>query len=213
MSKILTCKGASLLFESSIQCFPCILLKLWEVLPKFHLIIDIFAFGYTEGLAQDDCMSRLSAHKRWYQLQTDLVVNKHETCWWSQPSKLHTVALKQHNVTLTVTLCLEKLKLNSVRYVTQNSNFCKPGSHFTEQMSSGFPSDVPQLLCLSAAFCPQKQPCAAAAASVCRQPTCCFQEPPWLTEFRQRTSEGKPDDIFSIKYDPVSLKLLFCAAY
>ncbi len=62
--------------------------------------------------------------------------------------------------------------------------------------------------------CTQQWPAAAAAASVCRQPTCCFQEPLWITELRQssrRTSEGKPEDIFSVKYDLVSLKLLFCA--
>ncbi len=62
----------------------------------------------------------------------------------------------------------------------------------------------------------QQQPTAAAAASVCRQPTCCFQEPPWITESRQSgrwTSEGKPEDIFSIKYDLILLKLLFYVTY
>ncbi len=42
----------------------------------------------------------------------------------------------------------------------------------------------------------------------CRQPACCFQEPPWIAELRQsshRTSKGKPEDIFSTKYDPVWL--------
>ncbi len=28
-----------------------------------------------------------------------------------------------------------------------------------------------------------------------------------------RTSEGKPEDTFSIKYEPIILKLLFCATY
>ncbi len=45
-------------------------------------------------------------------------------------------------------------------------------------MSSGFPTDVLQLLCL-------QLPAAAAAASVCRRPTCCFQKPLWITELRQ----------------------------
>ncbi len=49
-------------------------------------------------------------------------------------------------------------------------------------------------------------PGAAAAALVC-----CFQDLSWITELRQSsrsTSEGKPEDIFSIKYEPVLLKLL-----
>ncbi len=40
----------------------------------------------------------------------------------------------------------------------------------------------------------------AAAASVCRQPTCCLQVPPWISALRTsigRTSEGKPEDILS----------------
>ncbi len=52
--------------------------------------------------------------------------------------------------------------------------------------------------------CPQQLPTAAAAVSVCRQPTCCFQGPLWITELRkgsQRTSEGKPEEILSIKYE------------
>ncbi len=58
----------------------------------------------------------------------------------------------------------------------------KIGKNVEVKMSSGFPSDVLRLLCLSAAFylrsCHQQRPTAAAAASVCKQPTCCFQEPP-----------------------------------
>ncbi len=91
--------------------------------------------------------------------------------------------------------------------VAQNSNFSKTGSYFSEEISSGFPSHVLQLLCLSAAFdlAELSQQLPAAAASVCRQPTCSSQEPPWITELRQSsrtTSEGKPDDIFSKKIWP-----------
>ncbi len=95
-----------------------------------------------------------------------------------------------------------------------------------EKMSSGFPSDVLQLLCLSAVFylaeLSPKTTTAAAAASVCRQPTCCFQEPPWITELRQSsctTSKGKPEDIFSIKKWPnfskiaVLYKVLSCIRF
>ncbi len=41
---------------------------------------------------------------------------------------------------------------------------------------------------------------------------CCFQESPSIIELRRshRTSKGKPEDIFYIKYDPVSPKFLFC---
>ncbi len=81
-------------------------------------------------------------------------------------------------------------------------------------MSSGFPpmsydcSDCLQSFILAAL-----STITAAAASVCRQPACYFQEPPWITESRQssrRTSEGKPEDISSVTYDLVLLKLLFC---
>ncbi len=83
-------------------------------------------------------------------------------------------------------------------------------------MSSGFPSDVLRLLCLSASFIlaelsPKTTRCCS-CTSVYRKPSCCFQEPPWITELRQsscRTSEGKPEDFFFIKYDPILLKCCF----
>ncbi len=37
---------------------------------------------------------------------------------------------------------------------------------------------VSPLMSYDCSICPKQQPAAAAAASVCRQPTCCFQEPP-----------------------------------
>ncbi len=43
-----------------------------------------------------------------------------------------------------------KTKLNGwCYYIAQNSNFDEIGSYLMEKMSSGFPSDVLQLLCLS----------------------------------------------------------------
>ncbi len=79
-------------------------------------------------------------------------------------------SLKQQCITLTATPWLQKTKLhNACYYIAQNSNFSKTESFFKEKMSSGFPSDVLQLLCLSAAFylvsCPQQRLAAAAAAA------------------------------------------------
>ncbi len=65
-------------------------------------------------------------------------------------NKLSSWNLKQHCVTLTAT---RGAKLNGACwYVTQNSCFSKTGSYFMEKTSSGFPSDVLQLLCLPADF-------------------------------------------------------------
>ncbi len=54
-------------------------------------------------------------------------------------------SLKHHYVTLTATHSFKKRTLT----VTQNSNFGKTRSYFTEEMSSGFPSDVIWLLCIN----------------------------------------------------------------
>ncbi len=59
------------------------------------------------------------------------------------------LCLKQHYVTLTVTCGFEKQHLTMHYNTAQNSNSSKTGSYFMERMSSGFPSDVPQLLCLN----------------------------------------------------------------
>ncbi len=59
------------------------------------------------------------------------------------------------------------------------------------------PFSVLSVFFLSAAFylaeLSQQRPGAAAAASVCRKPMCCFQEPPWVMGLRQssrRTSSA-----------------------
>ncbi len=57
---------------------------------------------------------------------------------------------------------------------------------------------------------------AAAAASVCRHPTCCFQELPRIAQLMHsshRPLKEKTENIFPIKYELVSPKLLFFVTY
>ncbi len=116
---------------------------------------------------------------------------------------------------------LRKTKMNDARScVAQNSNFSKTGSYFTEKMSSGFPSDVLQLFCLSAAFY-----LAELSPTTTRCCSCSFNLQAAYTLLsgtsvnhrveaeQSRTSEGKPQDIFAIKYDGILLKLLICEMY
>ncbi len=66
---------------------------------------------------------------------------------------LQALHLKQNCVTLTTTHSYEKWNFTiHINMMQKNSNFSETGSHFMEKMSSGFPSDVLRLLCLSAAF-------------------------------------------------------------
>ncbi len=59
------------------------------------------------------------------------------------------------------------------------------------KMSSGFPSDILRLLCLSAAFYSGKlSPTTTHCWNLCE-----------LRQSSRRTSEGKPEDIFPVKYD------------
>ncbi len=60
--------------------------------------------------------------------------------------------LKHQYVTLIVTGSFENQLNNARLSVAQNSNLTETGSYFVEKMSSGWPSDVPPLLCPSAAF-------------------------------------------------------------
>ncbi len=120
-------------------------------------------------------------------------LNKH-VLFWS----------KQQYVTLTTTRTFDKRNVKTHFNTShKNSKFRKTGSHFMEKMSCGFPSDVLQLLCLSAAF-----------YFVELSPTftwcCSFGLPAvymllsgalWFQELRQsshRTPEGKPQDISDI---------------
>ncbi len=82
-----------------------------------------------------------------------------------------------------------------------------------EKMSSGFPSYVLWLLCHNSdsrkflkATCrlPANRSCSCSSGSLLGTA---------LLNCSCRTSEGKPEDIFSVKYDPVLLKLLFCVTY
>ncbi len=86
-----------------------------------------------------------------------------------------------------------------------------------EKMSSGFLSDVLRLLCLSAAFY-----LAELSSATTRCCSCSFglQAAYMLlsgtsvnhrVETEQDRTEGKPEEIFSIKFELVSPKLVFCA--
>ncbi len=68
-----------------------------------------------------------------------------------------------------------------------------------------FPSDVLRLLCLNSVI----------HRGSWKQHVGCLQTEAAAADRQssRRTSERKPEDIFMVKYGPVSLKLLFCAAY
>ncbi len=69
-------------------------------------------------------------------------------------------------------------------------------------MSSGFPSDVLRLLCLSAAFY-------FSGAVTSNNPLLPMQ----LRSARKRKSSRRTSERKLVKYDPILLKLLFCATY
>ncbi len=85
-----------------------------------------------------------------------------------------------------------------------------------EKMSSGFPSDVLRLLCLPEVFylvklSPNNYPLLQLQLQLQSAGSLhvAFRN---ITELRQssrRTSERKPEDIFSIKYDPIYLNYCF----
>ncbi len=96
----------------------------------------------------------------------------------------------------------------------------KPGSYFTEKMSSGFPSDVLRLLCLSAAFylvelSPTTTRCCCCSFSL--QAAYMLLSGTSVNHSVEAEQwediRGKTRGHFVHKYDPVLLKLLFYAMY
>ncbi len=129
------------------------------------------------------------------------------------------LVLERHCVTLTETCCFNKRNLAMhVNTSHKTAVLVKPRHILQRKCPLVFP-----LMSYDCSVCLQPfiqwgchQQLTAAAASVCRQPTCCFQEPSWITELKQSsrgTSEGKPENIFSVKYDQVLLQLLLCATH
>ncbi len=100
-------------------------------------------------------------------------------------------ALKQHYVTLTATNCFEKQNLMMhVNTSHKTAILVKSGHNLQRKCPPVFPLmflTIALSLCslLFLRSCHQQRPGAAVAASVCRKPTCCFQEPLWITELRQ----------------------------
>ncbi len=102
----------------------------------------------------------------WFQFQEVHFSEVLVLCFWTGPAVPHAFSfhtkldktdkrevLKQHSVTLTATHCFKKRNLTMhVNTFAQNGNASKIRSYFTEKVSSGFPSDVWRLLCLSGAF-------------------------------------------------------------
>ncbi len=115
-----------------------------------------------------------------FQLPSSLLV-----LWISSLSWLNVVSggfLKPHYVTLTVTRGFKKRNLMMcINTSYKIAILVKPG-HILQRKR--------RLLYLPVGFyfsraVPNNDPLLPPAASVCRQPTCCFQEPPWITELKQ----------------------------
>ncbi len=82
-----------------------------------------------------------------------LYMATHSTNWVIRVSSLWWNIFKATLCNFDCNPLLQKTELNAAhQYVTPNSNYGETVSHFTEKMSSGFPSDVLWRLCLSAAF-------------------------------------------------------------
>ncbi len=122
--------------------------------------------------------------------------------------------LKQHYVILTQTHCFEKQNLTMHIHTSRKTNWVKPG-HILWQ---GCPTTALPQFCDSRRFL--KATCRLPAEQSCNRSTgsllcltALLKQKAADRQSSRRTSEGKPAGIFSVKHDPILLKLLFCTMY
>ncbi len=91
---------------------------------------------------------------------------------------------KQHYVTLTATHCFEKRNLTMhINTSHKTAILVKLVRILQRKCPLVFPLTFYNCsVCLQPFMLAELLP----ATTVCRKPTCCFQEPPWITELRQR---------------------------